>query len=82
MDAHPIDRQDYPRGRSDALAKHAMKPPPNPGEARINQDAIGVGLRRLFDDVVNEPVPDEFMELLRLADERRAKRDSGPGQDK
>jgi hypothetical protein len=39
-------------------------------EARLRQQAIGVKLRHLFDEVVNEPVPDEFLEILRRADER------------
>jgi uncharacterized Zn finger protein len=39
-------------------------------EMRLRQEAIGVRLRQLFDDVVNEPVPDEFLEILRKADQR------------
>jgi hypothetical protein len=30
---------------------------------------IGVKLRHMFDEVVNEPVPDEFLEILRRADQ-------------
>jgi hypothetical protein len=37
-------------------------------EARLRQQAIGVKLRQMFDQVVNEPVPDEFLEILRRAD--------------
>jgi hypothetical protein len=37
-------------------------------EARLRQQAIGVKLRQMFDDVVNEPVPDEFLDILRRAD--------------
>ena len=37
-------------------------------EVRLRQLAIGVKLRQLFDDVVNEPVPDTFLEILRRAD--------------
>jgi len=37
-------------------------------EARLRQRAIGVKLRQMFDEVVNEPVPDEFLEILRRAD--------------
>jgi len=44
-------------------------------EARLRQQAIGVKLRQLFDDVVAEPVPDEFLEILRRGDER-----SGAGE--
>ena len=39
-------------------------------EARLRQQAIGVRLRQMFDQVVNEEVPDEFLEILRRADER------------
>ncbi len=41
-------------------------------EVRLRQQVIGVRLRQLFDDVVNEPVPDEFYEILRRADQRAA----------
>jgi len=43
---------------------------PNPAldEARLRQQAIGVKLRQMFDEVVNEPVPDEFLDILRRAD--------------
>ena len=37
-------------------------------EARLRQQAIGVKLRQMFDEVVNEPVPDEFLEILRGAE--------------
>lgn len=42
----------------------------NVEEARLRQQAIGVKLRQMFDDVVNEPVPDEFLDILRQADQR------------
>ena len=37
-------------------------------EARLRQQAIGSRLRELFDEVVNEPVPEEFLNILRRAD--------------
>ena len=37
-------------------------------EARLRQQAIGAQLRQMFVVVVNEPVPDEFLELLKQAD--------------
>jgi hypothetical protein len=43
-------------------------------EARLRQQAIGVRLRQMFDEVVNEQVPDEFLEILRRADERNAEK--------
>ena len=48
-------------GRTDAAALD---------EARLRQQAIGVRLRQMFDDVVKEPVPDDFLEILRRADSR------------
>lgn len=48
-------------------------------EARLRQQAIGAKLRQMFDDVVNEPVPDEFLDILREADQRQAAHGSKPG---
>ena len=45
---------------------------PSLDEARLRQQAIGVKLRQMFDEVVNEPVPDDFLNILRRADETRA----------
>jgi len=43
---------------------------PSLDEARLRQQAIGVKLRQMFDDVVSEPVPDEFLDILRRADDK------------
>ena len=40
-------------------------------EARLRQQAIGVKLRQMFDAVVDEPVPDAFLGLLKRADDAR-----------
>ncbi len=45
---------------------------------RARQRAIGRELRRMFDGVVNEPVPNDFMDLLRKIDESGAP--GGPGK--
>ena len=37
-------------------------------EARLRQQALGGKLRHMFDEGVNEPVPDEFLEILKRAD--------------
>src|SRR3954467_8555368 len=55
-------------------------------EARLRQQAIGVRLRQMFDEVVNEDVPAEFLEIVLRADARdsggtqwaRLRRRSGP----
>lgn len=60
------------------LMKKPAKPPADLGEPRIDKVAIGVRLRELFDEVVNESVPDDFLDLLRRADERRSKSEIEP----
>lgn len=52
---------------------------PNLEEARLRQQAIGVKLRQMFDDIVNEPVPDEFLDILRKADQRSSSGGSSSG---
>ena len=46
-------------------------------EARLRQQAIGQKLRQMFDEVVNEPVPTDFLDILRRADEREDESPSG-----
>ena len=43
---------------------------PTLDEARLRQQAIGVKLRHMFDEIVNEPVPQDFLEILRRADDK------------
>ena len=52
----------------DMPAPHPRKPAAALDEARLRQQAIGVRLRQMFDEVVNEDVPDEFLEILRQHD--------------
>jgi hypothetical protein len=52
----------------DMARKVTPKPTLAMDEARLRQQAIGAQLRQMFEDVVNEPVPDEFLELLKRAD--------------
>jgi hypothetical protein len=37
-------------------------------EARLRQQALGAKLRQMFNDVVDEPVPEDFLEILRRGD--------------
>ena len=39
-------------------------------EAQLRQHAIGAKLRQMFDQIVEEPVPESFLEILRNADSR------------
>ncbi len=63
------------------MKQSAKRPDPQgqdpQGEGRIDQDAIGARLRQLFLDVVNEPIPPEFLELLRTADTPTPSRGAG-----
>jgi hypothetical protein len=54
--------------------KDRKTPPPSLDEARLRQQAIGVKLRQMFDEVVSEPVPDEFLDILRRADSKSTDR--------
>jgi hypothetical protein len=57
------------------IDQHPMKrtrtKSPSLDEARLRQQAIGVRLRQMFDEVVNEPVPDDFLQILRRGDQDR-----------
>ncbi len=37
--------------------------------ARVGRNGVGAGLRRSLDDVTREPVPDQWLALLRRADD-------------
>ena len=54
------------------MNKKKVKPTPAPGQddARLRQQAIGMRLRHMFDEIVNEPVPEHFLDILRQADSR------------
>ena len=39
--------------------------------ARRRQDPIGRRLRQMYDEIVNEDIPDDFMSFLEAADERK-----------
>ena len=51
------------------LMSKSVKGSPAMEEARLRQQAIGARLRELFDDVVNEPVPEAFLDILRQSDD-------------
>jgi len=44
-------------------------------DARLRQQAIGAQLRQMFEEVVNEPVPTDFLDILRRADSGDADQD-------
>lgn len=45
---------------------------------RVRQRAIGRELRRIYDNVVKEPVPDEFLNLLQRMDAREGEEEESP----
>jgi hypothetical protein len=57
------------KGMIDQSERQLKSPSLSLDEARLRQQAIGVRLRQMFDEVVNEPVPDEFLDILRRADQ-------------
>ena len=76
------DDEDVTRGRpsrkrhAESMIENMPAPHRKPSaaldEARLRQQAIGVRLRQMFDEVVNEDVPDEFLDILRRHDEKKA----------
>ena len=53
----------------DTTLSNDEKPTEKARAIRARQRAIGRELRRMYDDVAQEPVPDDFMDLLRQIDE-------------
>ena len=47
--------------------------------ARRRQDAIGRRLRQMYEEVVSEPVPDDFLNFLQQADQAKDPPDSKGG---
>ena len=79
------DDEDATRGRAprkrrpDSMIEDRPSPDPRKpsaalDEARLRQQAIGVRLRQMFDEVVNEDVPDEFLEILRQHDSKTSEK--------
>ena len=44
--------------------------PPSPNEARIRQRMLASRLQSLFEPAAEEPVPGDFLDILRQADRR------------
>ena len=64
----------------DTTVSDEEKPSEKARAIRARQRAIGRELRRMYDDVAQEPVPDDFLDLLRQIDEsgeRGAMEDKG-----
>jgi len=60
------------------LVKKDQKPDRERARAiRARQRSIGRELRRMFDDVAQEPVPDEFLDLLHKIDRQESNGENG-----
>jgi hypothetical protein len=69
--------RDESAGRREGGNLHVKKEEPDREKmiaARARQRAIGRELRRIYDDVVQEPVPDDFLDLLKRIDESKVKK--------
>ncbi len=53
----------------DTTVSNEEKPNEKSRAIRARQRAIGRELRRMYDDVAQEPVPDDFLDLLRKIDD-------------
>jgi len=58
------------RGAGIILSKSKPRNLDQPRAYRARQQAIGLKLRRLYDSVLQEPLPDDFLELLKRMDAR------------
>jgi hypothetical protein len=55
--------EDAPTEESAAMVSH--------GDRRAHQKAIGQGLKKFFNAVAAEPIPEEFLVLLQKLDDRK-----------
>ena len=53
------------KGKTDVPMKNAT------ADLQTRHDVIGAGLKRIFDEIVEEPIPPEFLELLDQIDRKR-----------
>lgn len=54
------------------MSNEDRKAPSKSGDENLSKD-IGKNLRQMYDDVLNEPVPDDFLALLQKADSNNSK---------
>jgi hypothetical protein len=59
----------HPKMQWDNTVSNEEKPNEKARAIRARQRAIGRELRRMYDDVAQEPVPDDFLDLLRRIDD-------------
>ena len=57
-------KKDMNSAQETEIADTASSPPGNPGLEPELQDHIGIQLRAVYNEILNEPVPDRFLKLL------------------
>ena len=65
-----MDEDDKP-GRPEQMQTEVTQRKPRGRLGRDVQNKIGQQLRAMYDDVVNDGVPDRFVEMLRKLDEQK-----------
>ncbi|MCX5513532.1 NepR family anti-sigma factor [Kaistia algarum] len=66
--------------QDDKERRGLVAPLPSTEELRHKEDWIGRQLRRVFDDALNEPMPDDIMSLLeRIEDDPGSRGEPGKG---
>ena len=60
--------------RASNMSDDAKPDAENDRSRKVRQKRIGDQLRRLYDDVTSEPVPNEFLNLLEQADQSSNKK--------
>ncbi len=67
-----------------SLNKNAAEKAEKPSDTEFSddplKDKIGLSLRQMYDDVVNEPIPNEFLGLLAKADKNTTNADGADNE--
>lgn len=66
--------------QEDEERKGPAAPVPSPEDLKQKEDWIGRQLRRVFDDALNEPLPDDIMSLLERIDDAPSTPDEQKGK--
>jgi hypothetical protein len=66
-DAGNANKKSRPAGKKGSTDGMSQTPA---SDEVATEDVIGTGLKRIFDDVVKEPIPPEFIELLNRIDRK------------
>ena len=67
-------KKDMISAQTTGIAGTASSPPGNPGLEPELQDHIGIQLRAVYNEILNEPVPDRFLKLLADLERKEAAR--------